>query len=151
MTNVSQDLKVVLRRLRRGPGASLLIVATLGLVLGANTLTFSFVNEIILNPLPAITNKNGLVNVHRWRNEKDGLQLFSYPAYRALAEAEVFRNGLVGFNGRGLSLQGSAGPELVFGMLVSENYFDALGVQPRLGRGFAREDNLFGGAAVVGV
>ncbi len=149
MTNVSQDLKVVLRRLRRGPGTSLLIVATLGLVLGANTLTFSFVNEIILNPLPAITNKNGLVNVHRWRNEKDGLQLFSYPAYRALAEAEVFRNGLVGFNGRGLSLQGSAGPELVFGMLVSENYFDALGVQPRLGRGFAREDNLFGGAAVV--
>jgi hypothetical protein len=71
MIEASQNLKVVLRRIRRSPGTSLLVVATLGLVLGANTRTFSFVNEIILNPLPAITNKTGLVNVHRcgpaWR------------------------------------------------------------------------------------
>ena len=149
MMHPSQDLKVVLRRLRRGPAIGLLVVATLGVVLGANTLTFSFVNEIILNPLPAVTNKTGLVNVHRFQNDKDGVQGFSYPAYQALAQADVFQSGLVGFNGRGLSLERNRTPELVFGMLVSENYFDALGVRPAIGRGFGAADNRSGSAGVV--
>ncbi len=147
--SLPQDVKVVLRRLRAGRGASLLVIMTLGLVLGANTLTFSFVNEVVLNPLPAITDKEGLVNVHRWRNEKDGLLSFSHPAYLALAESDLFESGLVAFNGRGLSLERKSGPEFIFGMLTSENYFEALGVRPRLGRTFVAEDNRAGAAGVV--
>lgn len=149
MSNPGQNLKVVLRRLRKTPLTSLVIVVTLGLVLGANTLTFSFVNEILLNPLPAIKDKTGLVNVHRWQNDKDGVQGFSYPAFRGLADVDVFEKGLVGFNGRGLSLERNGAPELVFGMLVSENYFDALGVRPRAGRGLGAEDNRAGAPGVV--
>ncbi|MEO8500644.1 MAG: ADOP family duplicated permease [Vicinamibacteria bacterium] len=149
MGNPGQDLKVVLRRLRRTPLTSLVIVVTLGLVLGANTLTFSFVNEILLNPLPAIPDKTGLVNIHRFQNDKDGVQGFSYPAYRGLADADVFDKGLVGYNGRGLSLERNGTPELVFGMLVSENYFDVLGVRPRVGRGFGASDNRTGAPGVA--
>ena len=149
MTNLIQDVKVVRRRLLRSPGTSLLVIVTLGLVLGANTLTFSFVNEIVLNPLPAIPDKAGLVNVHRWRSEKEGVETFSYPAYQALAQSDVFESGLVGFNGRGLSLQRTSGAELVFGMLVSENYFETLGVSPRIGRGFTSADNRTGEAGTV--
>jgi putative ABC transport system permease protein len=149
MIDARQDLKVVLRRLRKGPGTSLLVVATLGLVLGANTLTFSLVNEIILNPLKAIRDKTDLVNVHGWRNDKDGLESFSYPAFQALAQADGFQSGLVGFNGRGLSLERNSGPELVFGMLVSQNYFDALGVRPRVGRAFGADDNRTGAGGVA--
>ncbi len=149
MITLPQDLKVVLRRLWAGRAVSLLVVGTLGLVLGANTLTFSFVNEVVLNPLPAIMDKEGLVNVHRWRNEKDGLLGFSHPAYLALAESDLFEPGLVAFNGRGMSLERSSGPEFVFGMLASENYFSALGVRPHLGRGFSAGDNRPGAAGVV--
>jgi predicted permease len=149
MTHPGLDLKVAFRRARRGPAMSLLIVATLGVVLGANTLTFSFVNEIILNPLPAITDRAGLVNVHRWQNDKDGVQGFSYPAYHALAQADVFPSGLVAFNGRGLALERNGTPELTFGMLVSENYFDVLGVRPAIGRGLSAADNRRGSAGVV--
>jgi predicted permease len=149
MFHPSQDLKAVLRRLRRGPAISLVVVITLGVVLGANTLTFSFVNEILLNPLPAVADKTGLVNVHRWQNDKDGVQGFSYPAYGALAQAEVFQSGLVAFNGRGLSLERNRTPELVFGMLVSENYFEALRVRPGRGRAFGAGDNRTGSAGVV--
>lgn len=141
VTSLPQDLSVVFRRLRAAPGVSLLVVGTLGLVLGANTLTFSLVNEVVLNPLPAIADKDGLVNVHRWRNEKDGLLGFSHPAYLALAESDLFEGGLVAFNGRGLSLERRSGPEFVFGMLASANYFEALGVRPRLGRAFDARDN----------
>ena len=149
MIDARQELRVALRRLRKSAGTSALVVITLGSVLGANTLAFSFVNEILLNPLPAVSNKTGLVNVHRWQNDKDGVQGFSYPAFRALAQADVFEKGLVGFNGRGLSLERTSSPELVFGMLVSENYFDALGVRPARGRAFGLEDNRKGSAGVV--
>lgn len=149
MIPLPQDLKVVLRRLWSGRGVSLLVIGTLGLVLGANTLTFSFVNEVVLNPLPAIRDKEGLVNVHRWRNEKDGLLSFSYPTYRALAEGDLFKSGLVAFNGRGLSLERGSGPEFIFGMLTSANYFEALGVSPRLGRTFVADDDRLGAAGVV--
>ncbi len=53
-----QDLKVALRRLRANRATSLVVITTLGLVLGANTLAFSFLNEILLNPLPAISDKS---------------------------------------------------------------------------------------------
>lgn len=149
MISGTQNVRVVFRRLTRAPGTTLLIVGTLGLVLGANTLTFSLMNEIILNPLPAIADKTGLVNVHGFRNEKDGVQTFSYPAYQALAQADVFEQGLVGFNGRGLSLDRNSEPELVFGMLVSANYFDSLGVKTRLGRGFTPADDRGGAEGVV--
>jgi predicted permease len=149
MVHAGQELKVALRRLRKSAGMSLLVIATLGVVLGANTLAFSFVNEIILNPLPAVANKTGLANVHRWQNDKDGVQGFSYPAYRSLERSEVFQNGLVGFNGRGLSLERNGSPELVFGMLVSENYFEALGVRPALGRAFKGGDDRRGSEGVV--
>jgi putative ABC transport system permease protein len=149
MIHAGPELKVAMRRLRKGAGTSLLVVGTLGVVLGANTLAFSFVNEILLNPLPAVADKRNLVNVHRFQNEKDGVQGFSFPAYQALAQSNVFESGLVGFNGRGLSLERQASPELVFGMLVSENYFETLGIHPALGRGFVQTDNQRGSAGVV--
>jgi len=149
MIHASQELKVVVRRLRRHAGTSLLMIGTLGAVLGANTLAFSFVNEILLNPLPAVANKTGLSNVHRWRNDKDGVEGFSYPSYQALAQSDVFETGLVAFNGRGLSLERNGTPELVFGMLVSQNYFDTLGVRPFQGRAFTLDDNRRGSAGVV--
>jgi predicted permease len=147
--SLPQDVKVVYRRLRATRATSLLVVATLGLVLGANTLAFSFLNEILLNPLPAIADKSGLVNVHRFSTEQDGLKSFSFPAFQNLAQSEMFEKGLVGYNGRGLSLQRGETPSLVFGMLVSENYFEALGVRPGLGRGLSADDNHRGAEAVV--
>ena len=144
-----QDLKIVFRRLRANRGTSALVVTTLGLVLGANTLAFSFLNEILLNPLPSIPDKTDLVNVHRFSNEQDGLKSFSFPAFQNLAQSELFEKGLVGYSGRGLSVQQGGAPALVFGMLVSENYFDALGVRPRLGRGFRPDDNRRGAEGVV--
>jgi predicted permease len=149
MASPLDEVRFVRRGLKRGLGTSLLVVATLAVVMGANTLTFSFLNEIILNPLPAITNKAGLVNVHGWRNDKDGVESFSYPAYQALAQSGLFQGGLVGFNGRGLSLERNSSPELVFGMLVSDNYFETLGVRPPVGRAFGVDDNKMGAKGVV--
>ena len=46
------DLKLALRQLAKNPGFTWVIIVTLALGIGANTAIFSFVETILLKPLP---------------------------------------------------------------------------------------------------
>ncbi len=52
MTGLADDLRLAVRTLARRPGFSAVIVATLGLAIGANAAVFSLVDAILLRPLP---------------------------------------------------------------------------------------------------
>src|SRR5512140_2467107 len=47
-----RDVVAVVRSMRRTPGASLLIVLTLGLAIGANATVFSLIDRVAMRPLP---------------------------------------------------------------------------------------------------
>ncbi|MDX1495009.1 MAG: ABC transporter permease, partial [Longimicrobiales bacterium] len=128
------DLGQALRMLRRRPGPSLLIVATLGLALGINTSVYSLVLGVVLRPLP-FENGERLIRIHP--DELFYIDLAG--ALRVEDEASSIERVLPW--GRSLfTLTDSDPAEELRGGVVAYDHFEALGTQPMLGRGFRLED-----------
>ncbi len=145
MTALLQDLRFSLRVLMKNPGFTILAVLTLALGIGANSTIFSWINSTLLNPIPGAARSNELASV--MKGEEDD---FSYLDYKDLREASQSFSGLAAYKMTAMDLTGAGRPERVWGTLTSANYFNVLGVRPRLGRGFLpAEDEKAGGAPVV--
>jgi len=144
-------LRYALRPLLRSRALTVTAVLTLGLAVGANTALFSLVNAILLRPLPGVADPSKLVNVHRTAADGTTFHGFSQPDYVDLFERGQRFVRLAAFNGRGASLGTGGVPEVVGTQLVSGNYFDVLGVRPRLGRMLGEADDRVAGASPVAV
>jgi len=127
-------LRLAFRQLRKAPGFALTAVLTLALAIGANAIVFSVLNALVLRPLN-VPNPGNLYMVERnYRSETTLSQ--SYPDYRDLRDRNRSFDSLVAYDimgGVGLDT-GKGNPSVVWPYMVSGNYFDALGVQPYLGR-----------------
>ncbi len=128
------DLRLALRQLRKSPGFALTAVLTLALAIGANAIVFSVLNALILRPLN-VPHAENLYMVERGTGS-DTSPSQSYPDYRDLRDQNHSFEQLVTYDimgGVGLDT-GSGKPAVVWPYMISGNYFDALGVQPYLGR-----------------
>ena len=131
-----QDLRFGVRTLFRNPGFAAVAILTLALGTGATSAIFSLVYTVVLRPLP-YPEPDRLLSVVEHRNGVDmGLSAPDYLDWRAAATS--FEQ-LAASAGTTANLTGRGEPERVLAVRVSGNYFDALGVPPAHGRGFALE------------
>ena len=136
MATLLQDLRLALRKLRKSPGFTIAAVLTLALAIGANAVVFSILNAFLLRPLN-VPEPDSLYAV--WRLPV-GTASESYPDYLDLRDRNRSFEGLVAYNIVVAGLDTGENPSRVCLYETSGNYFDALQLQPYLGRFFHPSD-----------
>jgi predicted permease len=131
-----QDVRFSLRVLRKSTGFTTAAVLTLALGIGANAVVFAVLNGLILNP-QNVPQAQSLYAIER-ASDKSLWQ--SYPDYLDLRDRNRSFDGLAAFSPVSVGLDTGNDPSKVWGYEVSGNYFDALGIQPYLGRFFHGSD-----------
>jgi len=140
---VMRDLQFALRLMRRSPGFTTVVLLTLAVGIGANTVMFSVVNTVLLRPLPY--RDAGALTLVRPVNAVSRTPGFAAPPdfYRYRAQNRSFEH-LDAFSGRNGNLTGGADAERVSVLIVSSALFANLGVPPAIGRGFTIDDEQWG-------
>src|SRR5215472_4224762 len=130
------DLRYAVRILAKSPSFTFIAVLTLALGIAANSTVLSWISSTLLNPIPGATDTSDIVTVMRGEPSDHPSPPFSYPDLRDLRERTRTFAGLAGYHDDYMSLTNVAKPERIYGALTTTNYFNVLGVQPILGRGF---------------
>lgn len=148
MNQLIQDLRYGIRSYLKRPGFVVIAVATLALGIGASTVIFTVVDAALLRGLP-YREPDRLY--HLWEKTPKGefsKREFSYPDYQDYQKNNVFE-GLAAYTGGGAILSGSGDPENIGAPRASANFFNVLGVEPLIGRGFQEGDDKPGGPRVA--
>src|SRR5919204_3745303 len=134
-----RDLRHACRSIARMPALAAVVVFSLAVGIGVNTAVFSWIEAVILRPLPGVPDAGGYQFVEPRANTG------SYPGvswleYRDLKERLRAFPDLLAFRVTTLNVGGSGRVERSFALLVSGNYFSALRLRPALGRFIAADE-----------
>ena len=145
-----QDIRYALRVLLKNRAFTLVAVLSLAVGIGANSAMFSFADALLLRPLPVL-HPSEVVTVQS-KTSKDRPGSLSYPDYLDYRDRTKTFDSLVAYSmvPFGFAARPDALPQVKYGLMVSGNLFQAMGVEPALGRSFRPdEDQVPGRDAVV--
>jgi len=143
------DFRFAIRMLLKNPGFTVVAVLTLALGIGANTALFSLIHPLLLKSLP-VKDPSSLLLLEV-QQPKQRFPLFTHPVYLDLrGRSEIFRD-VIAFMTRPVGGVVQRSAERLQVEVVSGNYFQALGVQPVLGRLFTEHDDQTPGAHPIAV
>ena len=126
------------RLLRRRPVFSATAILTLMLGMGGTTAVFSLIDALLLRDLP-VERPDDLVRLAERRSDGTSTEAFTLATHDTLQRGSrtlsgVIASSLVG--GRPSEIEADGARRSAFVQLVSDNYFDVLGVRPFRGRVF---------------
>ncbi len=148
-SDMTQDISVAFRVLRKRPGASAVVILTLALGIAVNATFFTFFNGMILHPLP-FEDPEGLVYLSESQPKLGkSRQEISRPNLRDWQEESSVFAAIAPYANRSFNLHTEEDPERVRGTKISSSLFPLLGVGPVLGRNFTEEDDRPGAAEVA--
>ena len=123
----------------KNPLLAIVVVLSLGVGIGANTVVFSWIEAVIFKPIPAVRDA-GAFHLIQPRTDTGIYVGTSWPEYRDLHDRLHTMTDLIAFRMAPLYVGDSGKVERGNGQLVSGNYFSALGLKPALGRLLRSED-----------
>jgi predicted permease len=146
-----KDLHFAFRSMRRAPGFTLTVVATLALGIGANTAIFSVVNGILIKPL-GYAAEDRLVTIHEVQPRishvvpRLPVNALHFTEWRQSVQAfeQMAMIGEIALN-----LTGAGEPERLVAARVSPSLFPMLGARMQVGRAFLEEEDQPGRDDVV--
>ena len=144
MDSFGQQLRLVLRRLRRAPLFTAITLITLAAGVGANAVVFSVLEGVLLKPLP-YPHAEELVGVWHAAPGLNITELIAAPSnYFIYREQNHTFQDIGLYNEDSVSITGVAEPEQVRALKVTDGTLPILGIPPVQGRWFTREDDLPG-------
>src|SRR5262245_53281602 len=120
------------RTFRRAPGFAVLAITTLAVGIGASTVMYTLVQNVVLRELP-FQNPEQLVWMYNTRMERDRAPL-SLPDLEDYRREVSTLTGMAVFTNWTTNLTGVGAPERLDGVRVSGNFFELLGTSAALGR-----------------
>ncbi|HXR97407.1 MAG TPA: ABC transporter permease [Terriglobales bacterium] len=143
------ELRAIVRGLRRRTSFSLLVVATLGLAIGASTAMFTLVDAVLLRPLPYRAPQQLVALLET--SKSFPMMSLTWPDYLEMRDGAHSFSAFAATRGSDMILTHLEGQPatMVRGTRVTANYFAMLGVTPALGRTFSTAEDGPGAPDVV--
>ncbi len=136
-----QDIRYTLRGLRKSPSFASVAIVSLALGIGANTIVFSVLNALILRDLP-IKDPQQVFSLNQ-----RGKPNQSFPNYLDIRDRNSVFESLFATRIVQVSIGDERGARMLWGYLVTGNYFETLGIKPAVGRFFGpAEDRVLNGS-----
>lgn len=145
-----KDLRFALRQLRRSPGFAAVVLATLGLAIGANTAVYSVLDAVLFRGVPypepdrlAALRATRIFQGRVSDSDQTGRQFLLVRDAAPGLDAAAFSDE------QGVNFAAGNRPEYVQQQRVSAGFFHAIGVAPQFGREFTRAEDVPGGPALA--
>jgi putative ABC transport system permease protein len=147
VSSLLQDLRYAWRTLTNSPGFTAVALITLALGIGANTAIFSFVDGLLLRPLP-YKDASRIVRVMEKPplGERNGISTLNFLDWQK--DNTVF-DFMAAQNGASMTLTGEHDPVQLRAGRVSAHFFDIFGIKATLGRTFLPGEDQSGKDKVV--
>ncbi|HXW07931.1 MAG TPA: ABC transporter permease [Vicinamibacterales bacterium] len=146
-SSVVHDLRYAIRLLRNSRGFAAVAIATIALAVGANSAMFSFVNGLLLRPLP-YPESDRIVRVLE-RAPAGALNAISTLNYLDWTNQNRVFEFMAAEAGWPVTLTGAGEPLVIRGARASVHYFDIFGVTAAMGRTFRPGEDQPGSDRVV--
>jgi putative ABC transport system permease protein len=144
---MADDVRYALRGFRKSPGATAVVLLTLAIGIGVNTAIFSFVDAILLRPLP-YPHADRIVGI--WERRPSGQpNSMTTLNYLDFAQSTVFEHIAATTGCCGPTILNGDPPSTLFTLAVSPSYFDVFGAAPAYGRTFIAGDDQPGRDRIV--
>jgi putative ABC transport system permease protein len=139
--SILMDATHAARSLRKSPVLTAVIFVTLALGIGANTALFSVVQAMFLRPLPDVKDPSSVIAAYTSSSSNSSYSTFSFPDYQDLRDNLIDVSSMAAYWTSQFEFIRDAAFHNVSVTLSTGNYFQILGIRPRVGRFLTVQDD----------